>query len=200
MIEFLPLVMGPEEEIETVAKLAKGDETAKQKLIERNLRLVINSAWKFTQDEEQLEEYFSIGCIGLINAVNTYDPGKNVKLSSYAAKCIENEIIMEIRRSEKHRRVSYLEAPISHAKDGFLLKDILGGDRDEVCTWACKNIEIKSLRAAIRKLDTREKKVVFMRYYLCMTHREIGKRLKRTRSCISRIDKAVRIKVKDLLE
>ena len=179
-----------------IKQYEQGDLQARHILIERNLRLVAHVAKKYTTQPQMLEEYISIGTIGLIKAVNTYRSSRKVKLATYAARCIENEILMSIRASRKFTSEVSLNVPIGTDKDGneINLNDILGTDPNEIVDSIHEKIRIQHMLLAIHNtLTPREQKVLIHRYGLFRTHpktqRETAALLGISRSYVSRIEK-----------
>ncbi|WP_407695269.1 RNA polymerase sporulation sigma factor SigK [Selenihalanaerobacter shriftii] len=190
-----PHPLDPEDESECLERLSKGEDEAKRTLIEHNLRLVAHIVKKFDNTNEDIDDLISIGSIGLIKAINTYDPSKNVKLATYASRCIENEILMHFRQNKKTRREVLLHEPIGADKEGneIALIDILGTDFDAVPSEVEFTLDRERLYKKLNELTEREKKVVKMRYGLNnakkFTQREIASRLGISRSYVSRIEK-----------
>lgn len=183
-----------DEEAAYLQSFWRGDKEARSVLIERNLRLVAHIAKKFEGSGEDQDDLISIGTIGLIKAVNTYDPGKGTKLATYAAKCIENEILMYMRTLKKtHGEVSLFD-PIGVDKEGneVTLLDILGTDPDAVAESVENGYEYERIRRHLERLDDREREVLEMRYGILgglrRTQREIAKKLGISRSYVSRIE------------
>ena len=179
-----------------IKQYEQGDLQARHILIERNLRLVAHVAKKYATQPQMLEEYISIGTIGLIKAVNTYRSSRKVKLATYAARCIENEILMSIRASRKFTSEVSLNVPIGTDKDGneINLNDILGTDPNEIVDSIHEKIRIQHMLLAIHNtLTPREQKVLIHRYGLFRTHpktqRETATLLGISRSYVSRIEK-----------
>lgn len=173
----------------------KGDEKAKKILIERNLRLVAHIVKKYNNTGKDLDDLISIGTIGLIKGINTYDPSKGTRLATYAARCIENEILMTIRSSKKQKMEVSLSDPIGIDKEGneINLLDILGTDIDLIINEVDLNIQTRKLYRAIDKvLKRRERNIILLRYGLveggCRTQREIASMLGISRSYVSRIE------------
>ena len=164
-------------------------------LIQHNLRLVAHIAKKFDNVAEDQDDLISIGTIGLIKAINTFNPGKKAKLGTYAARCIENEILMHIRAQRKHKCEVSLNEPIGTDSEGnqISLRDILGTDGDMVAEEVEQNCEYLNLLRHMHCLTGREQKVVAMRYGLdgtdALTQKEVGERLGVSRSYVSRIEK-----------
>lgn len=191
-----PKPLTEKEEKFYIKQYEQGDLQARHILIERNLRLVAHVAKKYATQPQTLEEYISIGTIGLIKAVNTYRSSRKVKLATYAARCIENEILMSIRSSRKFTSEVSLNVPIGTDKDGneINLNDILGTDPNEIVDSIHEKIRIQHMLLAIRNtLTPREQKVLIHRYGLFRTHpktqRETAALLGISRSYVSRIEK-----------
>ena len=191
-----PKPLTEKEEKFYIKQYEQGDLQARHILIEHNLRLVAHVAKKYATQPQMLEEYISIGTIGLIKAVNTYRIGRKVKLATYAARCIENEILMSIRASRKFTSEVSLNIPIGTDKDGneINLNDILGTDPNEIVDSIHEKIRIQHMLLAIRNtLTPREQKVLIHRYGLFRTHpktqRETAALLGISRSYVSRIEK-----------
>ena len=191
-----PKPLTEKEEKFYIKQYEQGDLQARHILIEHNLRLVAHVAKKYATQPQMLEEYISIGTIGLIKAVNTYRSGRKVKLATYAARCIENEILMSIRASRKFTSEVSLNIPIGTDKDGneINLNDILGTDPNEIVDSIHEKIRIQHMLLAIRNtLTPREQKVLIHRYGLFRTHpktqRETAALLGISRSYVSRIEK-----------
>lgn len=200
--EALPNPLEGDEEQQYLIRLQNGDVTAKNELIERNLRLVVFIAKKFENTGVELEDLISVGSIGLIKAINTFKMDKKIKLATYASRCIENEILMHLRKIAKQRKETSLEAPLSFDSEGneLLLCDIIGIDADEVY----KNIEINAEKEMIyrvlEKLNEREQKIVCMRFGLRgekeKTQKQVADSLNISQSYISRIEKKILHKMK----
>lgn len=191
-----PKPLTEKEEKFYIKQYEQGDLQARYILIERNLRLVAHVAKKYATQPQMLEEYISIGTIGLIKAVNTYRSSRKVKLATYAARCIENEILMSIRASRKFTSEVSLNVPIGTDKDGneINLNDILGTDPNEIVDSIHEKIRIQHMLLAIHNtLTPREQKVLIHRYGLFRTHpktqRETAALLGISRSYVSRIEK-----------
>ena len=186
-----------DEEARVIAELdGNGGGAARQTLIEHNLRLVVYIAGKFGNTGTGIEDLVSIGTIGLIKAINTFRADKNIKLATYASRCIENEILMYIRKSSGKREVS-IDEPLSVDWDGneLLLSDILGSDEDDVSRDLEKNEEKKTIRDAIRGLDEREQVIINLRYGLNggreLTQKEVADMMGISQSYISRLEKKI---------
>ena len=192
----LPPPLSPEEEAKTIAGFEE-DQSLGQVLIEHNLRLVVYIAKKFENTGVGLEDLISIGTIGLIKAVNTYRRDKNIKLATYASRCIENEILMYIRKTGNQRTELSIDEPLNVDWDGneLLLSDILGSDEDSVWRRLEQDEDRKQLRAAVEALDPRERMIIRMRYglsgYKERTQKEVADLLGISQSYISRLEKRI---------
>ena len=207
MSSSFPNPLTEKEEQHYVELLAENDTDARTVLIERNLRLVAHIAKKYIGPNTNQDDLISIGTIGLIKAVNTYSAGKSTRLATYAAKCIENEILMSIRASKRLNREVSLSLPIGTDKDGneISLNDILGTDTDEIIDSISLKLQVGKLYQAIdRVLSPREKAVIVARYGLDgnepRPQREIASSLNISRSYVSRIEKKALEKLKCALE
>ena len=198
--EILPAPFTSEEEKKVIEKLGSSqDQEARSRLIEHNLRLVVYIAKKFDNTGIGVEDLISIGTIGLIKAINTFNPMKNIKLATYASRCIENEILMYLRRNNKIRYEVSIDEPLNVDWDGneLLLSDILGTDEDIISKDIENEVEKKLLYKAINKLNNREKTIVQMRYGLNnidgeeMTQKEVADSLGISQSYISRLEKKI---------
>lgn len=198
--EVLPPPLDSEEEAAVISDLGTERETeAKSILIEHNLRLVVYIAKKFDNTGVGVEDLISIGTIGLIKAINTYNPGKNIKLATYASRCIENEILMYLRRNSKRKMEVSIDEPLNVDWDGneLLLSDILGTEEDVIYKDIEDEIEKKLLKKAINKLSAREKTIVELRFGLNstdgneMTQKEVADLLGISQSYISRLEKKI---------
>jgi RNA polymerase sporulation-specific sigma factor len=193
----LPAPLSPEEEFEWISKLNSDGEKARKILIERNLRLVVYISKKFENTGIGIEDLISIGTIGLIKSINTFNPGKKIKLATYASRCIENEILMFLRRSNKSRGDISIDEPLNTDWDGneLLLSDVLGTENDTVQKSLDEQIEKQLLQSAIQKLSTREKKIVDLRFGLSSgeekTQKEVADLLGISQSYISRLEKRI---------
>ena len=182
--------------------LENGDEVQKQRLIEHNLRLVVYIARRFENTGVNLEDLISIGTIGLIKAIGTYRRDKNIRLATYASRCIENEILMHIRKISGQKTEVSLEEPINMDGEGneLLLSDILGTDEDVVFRGLEEDVDIQCLRQALRKLSRREKEIVEMRYGLEgrreLTQKEVAARMGISQSYISRLEKRIMLRLR----
>lgn len=200
--EVLPEPMTCDEEMEYLIKASKGDENAKATLIERNLRLVIYIAKKFENSGVELEDLVSIGSIGLIKAVSTFNYEKNIKLATYASRCIENEILMHLRKVTRQKLEVSLDEPLSFDKEGneLLLSDILVAEGESVS----KNIELSAekqlLKEAIKRLNIREQTIMVLRFGLNggeeLTQKEVADAMGISQSYISRIEKKILVRLK----
>lgn len=193
----LPPPLTKEEEENLVIKLIAGDESIRSILIERNLRLVVYIARKFENTGVGIEDLVSVGTIGLIKAVNTFDPEKKIKLATYASRCIENEILMYLRRNSKVKsEISFYE-PLNVDWDGneLLLSDILGTDTDEVYNLIEDEVDKQLLLLAMSKLSNREREIVNLRFGLQgakeKTQKEVADMLGISQSYISRLEKRI---------
>lgn len=195
--EALPPPLSKEEEQVELLKLANGDESAKATLIERNLRLVVYIARKFDNTKINIEDLISIGTIGLIKAINTFDIEKQIKLATYASRCIENEILMYLRKTNKLRSEVSFDEPLNVDWDGneLLLSDILGTDEDIIEKDIEASVDRKLLRTALEQLTDREKQIMELRFGLIgddkMTQRDVADMLGISQSYISRLEKKI---------
>ncbi len=195
--EKLPAPLEPEEEQELLEKLMKKDVNAKNTLIERNLRLVVYIAKKFENSGVNIEDLISIGTIGLMKAINSYNLDKNIKLATYASRCIENEILMFLRKNNRIKTEISIDEPINTDSEGndMSLADILGTDNDSIFKSIEENDNKKILVNAISKLNKREKTIMQLRYgfdgYEELTQKEVADKLGISQSYISRIEKKV---------
>ncbi|HHW06599.1 MAG TPA: RNA polymerase sporulation sigma factor SigE [Clostridia bacterium] len=195
--EALPPPLTTDEEIFLIERLEHGDLTVKGQLIERNLRLVVYIARKFENTGVGIEDLVSIGTIGLIKAVNTFDPKKKIKLATYASRCIENEILMYLRRNNKTKAEVSFDEPLNIDWDGneLLLSDVLGTDNDIIYKSIEEEVDRKLLRQALKKLSAREKKIMEFRFGLVdgseKTQKEVADILGISQSYISRLEKRI---------
>lgn len=195
--DVLPPPLAPEEERILLEQLALNNEDAKTILIERNLRLVVYIAKKFENAGVNVEDLISIGAIGLIKAVNTFNLDKNIKLATYASRCIENEILMYLRRSSRTKSEVSFDEPLNIDWDGneLLLSDILGTENDIVYNHIEEEVNRNLLVYALKKLSTREKQIMEMRFGLVsgreMTQKEVADKMGISQSYISRLEKKI---------
>ncbi|MEG0826261.1 MAG: RNA polymerase sporulation sigma factor SigK [Bacilli bacterium] len=200
----LPEPLSKEEEIYYVEKSMTGITFAKEKLIEHNLRLVVFLAKKYENTGIDLEDLVSIGTIGLIKGINTYKLDKNIKLATYASRCIDNEILMFLRKNKKRKTEISFEDSLSYDAEGneLHLEDILGTDADIVTKELEGEIEKKLLYQEIQKLNNRDKQIMVLRYGLFnneeMTQKDVASLLNISQSYISRIEKKVIKKLKNI--
>lgn len=193
----LPPPLPREEETEVIARLEQGDPQARQTLIERNLRLVVYIARRFENTGINIEDLISIGTIGLIKAINTFRADKNIKLATYASRCIENEILMFLRKTSKLRLEVSLDEPLKTDWDGneLLLSDVLGTRPDTVSINLDQEIEREILRDALEHLGAREKRIIMLRFGLGgqreRTQKEVADLLGISQSYISRLEKRI---------
>lgn len=199
--DVLPAPLEREEEKKLLKEYASGSQEARSILIERNLRLVVYIAKKFENAGVNVEDLISIGTIGLIKAVNTFKMDKNIKLATYASRCIENEILMYLRRTSKLKSEVSLDEPLNVDWDGneLLLSDILGTEGDLVYHRLEDEVNRKLLYGAMTKLDPREKELMEMRFGLRsgkeMTQKEVADKLGISQSYISRLEKRIIIRL-----
>ena len=191
----LPEPLTKEEEQDLSEKLIIGDLNAREKLITHNLRLVVYIAKKFESSGVNIEDLISIGTIGLIKAVNTFSPEKNIKLATYASRCIENEILMHLRKIANQKMEISLDEPLNTDWDGneLMLADVLGSEGDEISREIEEDDEKKLLLKIVEKLPEREKVIIDMRFGLGdkeeMTQKEVADKLGISQSYISRLEK-----------
>ena len=200
--DLLPPPLTREEENSLVRKVHAGDRAARSTMIERNLRLVVYIARKFENTGISIEDLISIGTIGLIKAVNSFNPDKNIKLATYASRCIENEILMVLRKTSRLKLEVSFDEPLNTDWDGneLLLSDILGTDSDLVSRDLDSAIEKEMLYNAIKTLNPREKNIVRLRYGLGQekehTQKEVADMMGISQSYISRLEKRIIEKLK----
>ena len=203
--DVFPPPLKPEEELVLLEQLGgEEDVTVKAVLIERNLRLVVYIARKFENTGINVEDLISIGTIGLIKAINTFNPVKNIKLATYASRCIENEILMYLRRNSKTKMEVSIDEPLNVDWDGneLLLSDILGTDEDVISRRLEDEVEISLLSKAIRKLSPREQTIIRLRFGLGKenaaekTQKEVADLLGISQSYISRLEKRIMKRLK----
>lgn len=195
--EALPPPLSSDEEVDLLERLEMGDPTVRDVLIERNLRLVVYIARKFENTGIGIEDLVSIGTIGLIKAVNTFDPQKKIKLATYASRCIENEILMYLRRNNKTRSEVSFDEPLNIDWDGneLLLSDVLGTENDIISRPIEEQVDRQLLRLAMDRLSDREKLIMELRFGLDngeeKTQKEVADRLGISQSYISRLEKRI---------
>lgn len=193
----LPPPLPREEETEVIARLEQGDPQARQTLIERNLRLVVYIARRFENTGINIEDLISIGTIGLIKAINTFRADKNIKLATYASRCIENEILMYLRKNAGRKGEVSFDEPLNTDWDGneLLLSDVLGTEADVVMRPIEEDVERDLLAAAINVLSPREKQIITLRFGLGggkeQTQKEVADQLGISQSYISRLEKRI---------
>jgi RNA polymerase sporulation-specific sigma factor len=195
--EALPPPLSKDEEAQLLKKLPKGDKAARSLLIERNLRLVVYIARKFENTGINIEDLISIGTIGLIKAVNTFNPEKKIKLATYASRCIENEILMYLRRNNKRRSEVSFDEPLNVDWDGneLLLSDVLGTDDDIITRRIEERVDKKLLKKALTTLNDREKQIMELRFGIAggkeKTQKDVADMLGISQSYISRLEKRI---------
>lgn len=200
--DVLPPPLKPEEEGRCMEALSRGELWAKQTLIERNLRLVVYIARRFENTGVGIEDLISIGTIGLIKAVNTFKTDKNIKLATYSSRCIENEILMHIRKISGQKQEMSLDEPINTDWDGneLLLSDILGTDDDTVTGPLEDAVDQQLLREALQTLSERERAIVILRYGLGgkqeKTQKEVADLMGISQSYISRLEKRIMLRLR----
>ena len=193
----LPPTLEKSEEEELLERLKHGDESVKSSLIEHNLRLVVYIARKFENTGIYIEDLISIGTIGLIKAINTFNPSKNIKLATYASRCIENEILMYLRKNSSNKVNISIDEPLNVDWDGneLLLSDILGTDNDVICRNIENEVDKKLLGIALKKLNVRERRIMELRFGLgnnkSRTQKEVADLLGISQSYISRLEKRI---------
>ncbi len=195
--ETLPPPLSQEEETEILNRLLNNDESVRKILIERNLRLVVYIAKKFENTSAGIEDLISIGTIGLMKAINTYDVKKNIKLATYASRCIENEILMHLRRTNRLKNEISIDEPLNTDGDGneLLLSDIIGTDEDIVFKNIEDEVDKKIIEESLKKLNKREKNIMELRFGfktgIEKTQKEVADMLGISQSYISRIEKKI---------
>ena len=200
--DVLPPPLKGQEENDTLISLEQGSADAKQKLIEHNLRLVVFLARRFENTGVNLEDLISIGTIGLIKGVNTYRRDKNIKLATYASRCIENEILMYIRKISNQKSEVSLDEPINLDYDGneLLLADILGTDEDMILRPLEDEVDLCILRQAVAELPQREREIIYMRFGLGgrkeQTQKEVAAQMGISQSYISRLEKRIMLRLR----
>ena len=200
--DVLPPPLKGTAEQEALIGLEQGDEAAKQKLIEHNLRLVVFIARRFENTGVNLEDLISIGTIGLIKAINTYRTDRNIKLATYSSRCIENEILMHIRKISNQKTEVSLDEPINMDYDGneLLLADILGTDEDMILRPMEDEVDLIILRQAVGELPDREREIIYMRFGLGgrkeQTQKEVAMQMGISQSYISRLEKRIMLRLR----
>ncbi len=198
----LPAPLTRQEEGDLIARLGAGDEGARAVLIEHNLRLVVYIARRFENTGINIEDLISIGTIGLIKAVGTYQPAKNIKLATYASRCIENEILMHLRKTSSQKLELSFDEPLNVDWDGneLLLSDVLGTDGDMVMRPIEADVDRQLLRQAMEQLSGREREIITLRFGLDgrgeRTQKEVADRLGISQSYISRLEKRIMARLK----
>lgn len=200
--DILPPPVSAEEEKELLLRLEQGEESVKKILIEHNLRLVVYIARRFESTGVGIEDLISIGTIGLIKAVGTFKPDKNIKLATYSSRCIENEILMHIRKISNQKTEISLDEPINTDWDGneLLLSDILGTESDSVVRPMEEDAEKQLLREALKRLPPREREIIALRYGLEgkteKTQKEVADFMGISQSYISRLEKRIMLRLR----
>ena len=200
--DVLPPPLRGEEEKRAIEALSRGEETAKQTLVEHNLRLVVYIARRFDGDRTNLEDLISIGTIGLMKAIGTYRADRNIKLATYASRCIENEILMHLRKIANQKAEVSLDEPINLDGEGneLLLSDILGTAEDDIQRPLEADAEVMVLRQALTELPQREQEIVSMRFGLDgrkeLTQKEVAQKMGISQSYISRLEKKIMRRLK----
>ena len=200
--EVLPQPYTQEEESEMLNRLIDGEDGVRDKLIEHNLRLVVYIARRFENTGVDLDDLISVGTIGLIKAVNSFNADKNIKLATYASRCIENEILMHLRKTVKIKAEVSFDEPLNTDWDGneLMLSDVMGTDGDIVYKKIENGVENELLGVALTKLNDREREIMELRYGLCgfeeKTQREVADMLGISQSYISRLEKKIIVRLK----
>jgi len=200
--ETLPEPLSKEDELSILTRFQSGDELARQTLIEHNLRLVVYIAKKFESSGINLEDLISIGTLGLIKGVQTFKMDRNIKLATYASRCIENEILMHLRKTNRIRNEVSLDEPLNVDWDGneLLLSDILGTEENEVYKDIEEDVERQLVYDAINRLKRREREIMYMRFGLTgdepLTQKEVAQKLDISQSYISRLEKKIIEKIR----
>ena len=203
--DILPPPLEGEEEDKLIDLSFKGDNSARNKLIEHNLRLVVFLAKRYENTKVDLEDLVSIGSIGLIKGINTFSKDKNIRLATYCSRCIDNEILMFLRKTKKSKTDISFEESLSFDADGneLHLEDILGTEKDIVTKPLDEELDKQLLRNELEKLDSRDKEIMCLRYglygYSEMTQKDVADKLKISQSYISRIEKKVINKLKTVI-
>ena len=201
-VDVLPPPLKGDQEQQALEALEQGEEWAKQELIEKNLRLVVFIARRFENTGVNLEDLISIGTIGLIKAISTYRRDKNIKLATYASRCIENEILMHIRKIAGQKVEISLDEPINMDYDGneLLLSDILGTDEDMILRPLEDDVDLRLLRQAVSELPDREREIIMMRFGLDgrqeLTQKDVAQKLGISQSYISRLEKRIMLRLR----
>lgn len=204
--DILPPPLSKDEEVSLLIKAQKGDILARNKLIEHNLRLVVFIAKKYETKNDTLEDLVSIGSIGLIKGINTYKIDKNIRLATYASRCISNEILMYIRKNKKRNNDVSFEEALSFDGEGneLHLEDVMGTDEDVVLKEYEKKVNLECLQNLIKSLNERDRQIMIMRYGLfetrAYTQKEVAEILGISQSYISRIEKKVIRKLQCIFE
>ena len=200
--DILPPPLAAQEEQTLLQQAAAGDEAARARLIERNLRLVVYIARRFENTGVNIEDLISIGTIGLIKAVGTYQPAKSIKLATYASRCIENEILMHLRKTSSQKTELSLDEPLNTDWDGneLLLSDVLGTETDLVMRPIEADVDRQLLRQALDRLEPRERHIISLRFGLDgareQTQKEVADRLGISQSYISRLEKRIILRLR----
>ena len=200
--DILPPPLKGQDELDVIERREAGEEAAKQTLIAHNLRLVVYIARRFENTGINLEDMISIGTIGLIKAIGTYRRDKNIKLATYASRCIENEILMHIRKISNQKTEVSLDEPINMDYDGneLLLSDVLGTDEDIISRSLEDDVDLHLLRQALCQLPSREREIVEMRFCLAgrkeLTQKEVASVLGISQSYISRLEKRIMLRLR----
>ena len=200
--DVLPPPLKGQEEQDALIRLEQGEDAAKQTLIEHNLRLVVFIARRFENTGVNLEDLISIGTIGLIKGINTYRRDKNIKLATYASRCIENEILMHIRKISNQKAEISLDEPINMDYDGneLLLADILGTEEDIILRPLEDEVDLTILRRAVGELPDREREIIYMRFGLGgrkeLTQKEVAVKMGISQSYISRLEKRIMLRLR----
>ena len=200
--DILPPPLDKPREEAAIAAMVSGDTEARQTLIEHNLRLVVYIARRFENTGVGIEDLISIGTIGLIKAIGTFRPDKNIKLATYASRCIENEILMFLRKKSAHRAEVSIDEPLNTDWDGneLLLSDVLGTDGDEVMKPIEDDVERQLLMEAVGRLEERERTIILMRFglegYEELTQKEVADLLGISQSYISRLEKRIILRLR----
>lgn len=200
--EALPPTLTAQQEKDLIEQLDNSSEVAKQKLIEHNLRLVVYIAKKFENTDAEIEDLISIGSIGLIKAINSYKSEKNIKIATYASKCIENEILMHLRKISKNKREMSMSVPLTTDMEGneLLISDIIPADQNSPEEDMLEELERRVLWSVLNKLHSREKEIMLMRFGLNgdfeLTQKEVATTLGISQSYISRLEKKIVSRIK----